>query len=196
MRGLVLSAEKDFALSKGSSAFSKAQQTSLAPAKTDVKVKPTTASPAKAAATKPPAPQVEEAHESSKREVEWTALTDRWEKFLLREMQLDHEQQLVDAQRAKLVKNFVHASLQGRIQSLYLPSDYSPSFGMLQSYWKTFTSRPPSRFPGMGMAQTSDSCPCCCFLLIMLQARTSTGASRNCDLELVGCVPVTKIALH
>eukprot|EP00960_Hanusia_phi_P008280 236773-Hanusia_phi.AAC.2 len=155
IRALVLNAAQDLALAADKTAALKEHQTSLTQSKSEGKQQTLPSSPAMASKSKPLSSHAADAHDT--KDLDWNEATDRWQKFLMREIRLDHEQRLVDTERAKIVQRYLHtSSVKGRVQSLYLPSDYSPSFGMVQNYWKTFTSRPPSHFPGMGMAQTGE----------------------------------------
>ena len=92
----------------------------------------------------------------------WHARRFMWQELWQQERDMNAEQRVIDvtlAQALAKVHPKVHPPKQlkaARLQSLYLESDASPDQAMLRHYWKGFTSRPPSRLPAFGSAQSAD----------------------------------------
>ena len=92
----------------------------------------------------------------------WHARRVMWQELWQQERDMNAEQRVIDvtlAQALAKVHPKVHPRKQlkaARLQSLYLESDASPDQAMLRHYWKGFTSRPPSRLPAFGSAQSAN----------------------------------------
>ena len=70
--------------------------------------------------------------------------------FFERNKLLDERQRALDEAQRQVLLQTLGQGAQNRAfsQSLYMETDAAPSTGMLQEYWKDFTSLPPSKRPG------------------------------------------------
>jgi len=78
--------------------------------------------------------------------------------FFERNALLNERQRALDEARRQVLLQVLGQGAENKAfsQSLYMETDAAPSTGMLQEYWKDFTALPPSKRPGLGLAESPD----------------------------------------